>query len=142
MGLLDRFRGAPGRSVEAPYVTSDGKYAVQVVGESHYQEALKSVCGGKTKDGHHHPCHAALVREPRNEHDSNAIAVQIEGRKVGHLSRDDAAKYAAVMDKARTPVVATDAIVRGGWDRGGSDHGHYGVTLDLPAPAELGTDLQ
>jgi hypothetical protein len=35
-------------------------------------------------------CFAALVPEPGNPYDSNAIRVEIEGRLVGYLSRADA----------------------------------------------------
>lgn len=143
MGLLDRLRRAPStRTVEVPYVSAEGRNTVQVVGESHYQDALDSVCGGKTEDGHNRSCHAVLVRDPRNQYDGNAIGIQIEGRPVGHLSREDAARYAPVFDQAKCPAVAVDAVIRGGWDRGGSDQGHYGVSLDLPTPEELAADLR
>lgn len=86
--------------------------------------------------------HAVLVRDPRIQYDGNAIGIQIGGRPVGHLSREDAARYAPVFDEAKCPAVAVDAVIRGGWDRGGSDQGHYGVSLDLPTPEELIADLR
>ena len=36
---------------------------------------------------------AALVPDPRNEHDPNAVKVMVSGQHVGHLAKDDAAKY-------------------------------------------------
>ena len=49
---------------------------------------------------HHHPftsvpfdCIAALVPEPSNPYDSNAVMVQIDGRHVGYLSREDAVAF-------------------------------------------------
>lgn len=143
MGLLDRLRRAPStRTVEVPYVSANGKNAVHVVGESHYQDALNEVCGGKTEGGHNRACHAVLVRDSKNQYDGNAIGIQIEGRPVGHISRGDAARYAPVLDRAKCRAVAVDALIRGGWDRGGSEHGHYGVTLDLPTPEEVADDLR
>ncbi|QKS12732.1 hypothetical protein HUN58_02345 [Curtobacterium sp. Csp1] len=41
----------------------------------------------------------ALVREPANEHDENAVAVYGRGRKVGHLSAAKAAALAAELDR-------------------------------------------
>jgi len=38
---------------------------------------------------------ARLVPEPRNPHDPNAVAVQIEGRTAAYLSRANAARYRA-----------------------------------------------
>lgn len=43
-----------------------------------------------------------LVREPENPFDPNAVAVHIEGTKVGHLARADAALIAPIMDAGNT----------------------------------------
>lgn len=48
---------------------------------------------------------------------------------------------APVLDRVKCRVVAVDALIRG-WDRGGSEEGHDGVTLDLPTPEELAADLR
>jgi HIRAN domain len=106
---------------------------VHVVGESHYQAALDEICGGKCEEGHQLMCQAELRPEPDNEYDRYAVAVHVEGRKVGHLSRDDAkrrqAKLLAFHAEGKRPMCG--AVVSGGWYRGPDDEGHYGIRLDL-----------
>ncbi|MGW8483134.1 HIRAN domain-containing protein [Microbacterium sp. NPDC055903] len=42
---------------------------------------------------------AALVPEPSNPHDSNAIMVQINGQHVGYLEKEDAVRYRPVISR-------------------------------------------
>jgi hypothetical protein len=44
-----------------------------------------------------------LVREPKNQHDENAVAVYDATRKVGYLSRAKAAAYAPQFDRIGAP---------------------------------------
>lgn len=101
--------------------------AHKVVGESHYQAALEELAGGKTAEGHMLACTADLVREPDNPHDPKAVAVFIQGRKVGYLPKGSAKRM--VGDRATCA-----AQIVGGWRRreaGAWDEGHYGVEIDL-----------
>lgn len=58
-------------------------FDVEVVGESHYQEALQRLVGRPSLE-------ACLTPQTANPHDRNAVAVTIDGQMVGYLSRDDA----------------------------------------------------
>jgi hypothetical protein len=113
-----------------------GGKVVLVVGESHYQFALDAICGGKCKEGHRHACYAELRPEPDNEYDKLAVGVYVDGRKVGHLSREDAsarqARLLALRSQGKLPMCS--ALVTGGWRRGAGDEGYYGVRLDLDWP--------
>jgi hypothetical protein len=62
------------KTFEVDAIKLRGGSEVPVVGESHYQQALLSICGGKSIDGHHRACIAALIREPHNEYDRHAAA--------------------------------------------------------------------
>ena len=42
--------------------------------------------------------HLELFRNPENRHDKNAISVCIDGEKIGHLPREDAATLAPQVD--------------------------------------------
>lgn len=42
--------------------------------------------------------HFIVVREPRNKHDANALAVYADGRKVGYVSAARASTYAPLLD--------------------------------------------
>lgn len=76
----------------------DGRVAV--VGESHYQQALNLVTNGRASGDdfdHHIPVTAALVPEPDNRWDKNAVRVDVvvgdRTVKVGYLSKDLAQEY-------------------------------------------------
>ena len=70
---------------------------------------------------------AALVPEPSNPHDPNAVMVQIDGRLVGYLSRAAAVAYGPLVrepaERGRTAVC--DAMVAG-------REGMLGVFVRLP----------
>lgn len=131
MGLLSWLFGDS--SASPTPLDGDGEYSLQVVGESKYQHVLDRICGGKTEDGHEYECTATLEREPHNPHDANAIVVKIEGKPVGYVPRPAAKKLAPVIDRLGS-VAQCDAMIRGGWDDGEGDSGHYGVVLDLEVP--------
>jgi len=110
-----------------------GTYTLDVVGESHYQDALNEICGGKSEDGYHDIVQAFLIYEDDNAYDDQAIRVEIQGKVVGYLTRAVARNYRRQMKGAayeNLPGVCSAKIV-GGWDRGDGDAGSYGVKLDL-----------
>jgi hypothetical protein len=112
-----------------------GVFQTGVVGESHYQQALETLCGGRSQDGANKYVSAMLVLEDSNPSDKRAVRVDINGRTVGYLSKPDARTYRKCLAKdghGRASAMCR-AIIRGGWDRGDGDRGHFGVLLDLPA---------
>lgn len=116
------------------FYAGGGKFRVHVSGESHYQEALDEICGGRCYDGVQREVRAALVLEDDNVADHSAVRIEIEGRTVGHLSRDDAPGYRDQLAKIGRPGLRLTcrALITGGWDRGDGDAGMFGVRLDLP----------
>jgi hypothetical protein len=110
-----------------------GAFALEAVGESHYQEALEHIVGIRGPDGVDKMVDATLVYEDNNPYDSQAIRVDIAGVTIGYLSRAHAREYRRQMANAGhvgiTAVCA--ANIRGGWDRGDSDQGSFGVRLDV-----------
>lgn len=102
-------------------------FPLPVVGESHYLVAFEAIFGRRTRDGVCATADAQLIPESDNPHDRNAVRVELEGRHVGYLSRDNAVRYRACYGGQ---VVACRALVRGGWRRG-ADAGDFGVTLAL-----------
>jgi hypothetical protein len=115
----------------------DGNGFVEVVGESKYQAAIEQVVeGAEAGDGL--PVEAALVLEPDNPYDPDAVAVQVCGMIVGYLSRQDAKAYGLFLRLLwRQDVVGTcRAFVTGGRKRG-NKRGVYGVTLRLGSPADV-----
>ncbi|KKC34663.1 hypothetical protein WH91_01645 [Devosia psychrophila] len=116
--------------VSVPHIEGDGSFGFDIVGESNYQEALDRIAGGKTKKGHEVEFLATLIREPNNSHDRNAIAVLIEGRKVGYVARREAKAMAEMIDRRGYSQFTADAMIVGGWTDSKGE-GHYGVKLDL-----------
>jgi len=67
-----------------------GDIRIDVVGESHYQPAIRAACNWKPGADTLFHSTAELVPEPTNPYDRNAIKVTINGACVGYLSRQDA----------------------------------------------------
>ena len=116
------------------WLEGDGDFECEVVGESNYQPALAKITGGKTEDGHEFKCVAALVLEPTNKHDRNAVMVQIDGYLVGYLSRPHAASLSDILTRKGLEGAQANAVIVGGWSRrtGRNVEGHFGVKLDIP----------
>ena len=139
MGLFSWLFGSDERSSTAKMQVADitngpGTYNVDVVGESHYQKALESICGGRTENSQRLVVEAFLVLEDDNPHDSKAVRIFIQGKTVGYLDRETARSFRKQIGGTRMTGVAAkcSAIIVGGWDRGGGDRGYFGVKLDLP----------
>ena len=116
-------------------IQGPGNYEIEVVGESHYQRALESICGGRTEYSAEKYVQATLVLEDQNPHDSQAVRVDVSEMTVGYLPRDTARSYRRRLREAGHPRLTgrCNAVIRGGWDRGPQDRGHFGVWLDLPS---------
>ena len=115
--------------------TRRGWREVSVVGESFYRDALRQatrargVTGGRVRLD----VKAALLPEPHNPHDSNAVAVHVDGERVAHLARDIARRYqrALLELQERGRRVEVDAQLVGHFES------NIGVFLRLPAPEQL-----
>ena len=106
-----------------------GRELVNVAGESHYQEALRAITKGESRV----ETTAALIPEPSNPHDPNAVRVEIEEKLVGYLPRVAAVAYGPLVtepaERGRTAVC--EAMISG-------RDGMYGVFLQLPS---VGSEL-
>jgi hypothetical protein len=132
---------------------------VDVVGESYHQDVLRRVAARATGSdpfleelaGHAREVaekerdgkwfRVALIREPNNEYDENAIAVYAnEVGLVGYLDRDDATEYQPVF-KALKPhgcnVATCPAFLIGGT----KSKPNYGVMLCLSTPKRIVAEL-
>jgi len=111
----------------------NGEFDLQVVGESHYQEALETICGPRTRQGVQQEHTALLILEDHNPYDKKAVRVEIDGKQVGYLSREVAKLYRQQLKAGGMPKAngQCQALIKGGWERG-DNKGSYGVWLDIP----------
>lgn len=109
-----------------------GDIRVDVVGESHYQPAIRSACDWKPGTDTLFHCLAELVPEPTNRHDRHAIMVMINGACVGYLSRQDAVTLGPAVRAAikQQGSGACRAVIAG---RANSGTDNLGVFLHLDA---------
>lgn len=90
-------------------VRPNGDCNLEVVGESHYQPALRAAAG-KGEVRHH--CRATLVLEASNRYDNKAVRVDVNGRTVGYLSHDEARSYRRAIKNCGD--LECDAVIVGG----------------------------
>ena len=112
-----------------------GLYDVEVVGESHYQDALRRNAGEIGEWGASTSVVVELVREPHNRYDKNAVAVHLGGAVVGYLPREEAALVGPMLKSLeRGRACRARATIRGGSDGAPS----FGITIDgIPDPYEF-----
>ena len=94
-----------------------GNATLEVVGESHYQDRLWKIVGGRRGDEVRYETHAVLMPESEDSEYPEAIRVLIEGNVVGSLSRFDAPLYRSGLSRligSTNRVVALNATIRGG----------------------------
>ena len=115
-------------------IKGNGKYQLEVFGESHYQDPLEEICGPRTDEGVEKDAIATMIWEDDNPKDSLAVRIDIDGKTVGYLSRPFARLIRQTLAEAGYAGVPAhcNAIIRGGWDRGRRGKGQYGVRLDFP----------
>jgi HIRAN domain len=146
VGLLDRQRServvsAETRDVGTPYEVwgQRGWPAIDIVGESFHSAAIRALLPKVGESGADVTVPVLLRHEADNPHDPNAVEVSAATGPVGHLSREDATRYAPAVAAfhRRGLVPSTSARIWGRedqeWDTGkrtfvGS------VQIDLPEP--------
>jgi hypothetical protein len=109
-------------------VVLEGDELVRVVGTSHYQDALLELSGREADEEIRLEKIATFIPEPDNPHDPNAIAIHIDGRLVGYLSRNENRRW---LDVVTGHEIGAEAMIAG---RGGTTG--LGVFLRLPTPTE------
>ena len=108
-----------------------GDDEVDVVGESHYQNALQRIVGDPPTGGLRYDCAVVLVRELENKYDENAVRVEIEGHTVGYLPSEEAEDFQPLLLQleSQTRTAKCHAEILGG------SRGLLGVRLyNLPDP--------
>lgn len=121
-----------------PRINGDGLFTYDVFGESHYQQQLGRIAGGRREAAVYVRVNALLSSEPNHPYDANAIQIRISGEKVGYIRREDNASFRAKLNAVGVGGdVQCRAEIAGGWNRGGGDVGAFGLKLDIVLPLEI-----
>lgn len=173
MGIVSRIFGgrseSPGAQSGPAVVAGDSEASnyeslvqLDIVGESHRQDALAAIAGPKAEVSKSHAVPVTLRCEPSNQYDSNAIRVEALGHLVGYVAREQAALLGPQLLRVFQGVLGARGLIVGGW-RDRDSEGHYGIrgwiTIDdttrlglrpddvdsslsmrRPAPPPIGTD--
>lgn len=119
---------------EAP--TKDG-FFFEVVGESHYQDALRAL--SLTTNGARE-CRVVLKAEPSNVYDTSAVAIQtLDGSTVGYMRRDEARKFQPLLLQLDERKVT--ATCHGKLFGGTDDKPSIGIYLNLSTATEFGARM-
>jgi len=102
---------------------------VDVVGEGFRQAELEQISGPRDAEGKAHLVGAVLRCDPANEHDRNAIRVEVMGLHVGFLPKETAQLLSPSIQTHYSGVIEAVGVIVGGWDDGMGDAGHYGIRL-------------
>lgn len=128
MGLLKKLFGghqpSPSKAPKRPSWMRDrmevalhgGRETLEVVGESHRQDDLWRLVGGRQPGRIREDIVAILVAESDNPHDANAISVWIKGVLVGYLSRENASRYRPGLEKlhrSEDKPIALEGVIVG-----------------------------
>lgn len=116
-----------GKKKPAINLIGNGSFDYEIVGESNYQKNIKKALGlkgGKSSKSFN----VRLEYDDYNEYDDKAVAVYIENRKVGHLSKSKARSYRKMMKSLGFDK--KDAI-SGATVYGGGREKYYGIFLDF-----------
>lgn len=110
-----------------------GEFDFEIVGESHYQPALRQLAGEHGDESPDREYTAMLVPEHNNPHDGYAVRVVVEGMTVGYLPRDDARSFRRRLSAKNMAIVPTccAALIVGGFRLKNGLRAHYGVKLDI-----------
>lgn len=116
----------------------EGEWTCEAVGEKYHQEALADAVVLRHREIRTEvSVNAELIRERDNDHDPEAIRVEVDGRKIGHLPRTVPQYHRAAL------IVLLDKGVRLFADgrilgRAESERGpRYEVVLELPDTSTL-----
>ena len=113
-------------------LTSDDEEA-EVAGESHYQDALAEVSNLRDGVVRRRLVVAVLRPEPENPYDRDAVRVEVFGRLVGRIPREDAPEIAPILaDLAKHGyLTGTRAMVVGGGIGRSGQRLSFGIRLHI-----------
>lgn len=118
------------KPIDEVELRGNGAFDFEVKGESFYQANIAQAAKLRGRG----PMPATLVLEDDNKFDRNAVRVEIDGKQVGHLSREAAPLYREQLRLAGHPRARATCYAK---IVGGSEsRPSYGVLLDVPVEGQ------
>ena len=119
--------GAAGSGAPPSLDLSSGYFDLGIVGESFHQDELVPLRISQRGQ----PFAVRLVPEPENPYDENAVAIQVvkSGVSIGHLSREEAARFQPHL--LRLAAAGLAVTCRGRTVGGDPERPTIGVWLDI-----------
>lgn len=114
-------------------INASKSFSLRAVGTSNYQDKLEKFAGGRNEESARKSVEVVLIEENDNPHDPNAVKIEIEGEKVGYLSKNNAAHYRSILKGFNRDgaIVFCEGLIVGGWAKEG-DYGDFGLRIDFP----------
>lgn len=129
-----RARGSKGKVPLVPtHVFKGDGYDFDIVGESHQIDALRALIAGapaQMQAAGEILGVAVLWPEPENKYDPSAVAVYIDGSKVGYIAGDECGDMGELLDDCSASGRVLGARARIGWDASSSGT-PVGVRLEM-----------
>jgi hypothetical protein len=104
-------------------------YSFEAVGESHYRDTILAIID---KNNAHKQgelfLDAVMQTEPNNKFDEFAVAIYIDGKKVGHVPSDYSYDVTTYLDEQNVTAIKVKAVL--GWNTS-SPNPPIGVRLDF-----------
>ncbi len=109
------------------------EYDFEVVGESNYQDVLKTLRGNLDDPAMDGIGTAILVPEDTNPHDNQAVKVTVQGFTIGYLSREDARSFRRRLAAKKLGMVPSSCglLITGGYMLEDGSQAFFGAQLDM-----------
>ena len=130
MGILSRFfrPSRPTQRLARVLKPEHSGFFMSVAGEQYHQDHLRRISPGKLNDQRRYDT-ARLIREPANEHDANAVRIDVKGSPIGYLPSHNAETLAPSLDALAQKGIAVECRVT--YTGGSAGRNSIGATLGL-----------
>jgi hypothetical protein len=100
----------------AHHWTDDGRFQLEVLGESRYSDAIRELAGEHGEGAADTRLKALLLADDNNPYEDKAVAVFLNNQMVGYLAPKDAMDFRTMLAREEIPgqLTSTDAVIRGG----------------------------
>lgn len=123
-----------------PLLTTSTWYGQEISGESHHIKEITRITGKpRLNEETEVETIGALVPEPRNKYDHNAVRLEVNGQLLGYLPKEDAPAYSPVLQALTAagflPQVGVRiwAVTRKDWDTNRlTQYANVRINLDAP----------